>query len=326
MLIPAQAIDQFCQQSEPPVKNIPSKQRSTSQPKDLAALRQAYQGWSNTPDPFSRLTRRLSTTLSLETQLGILAEELGEIIPFDALNYRHQIAHRDFVYATGIGGPHRCEYRLNLEGVCYGTLTLNRRSKFSDDELQGIEMIISAAICPLRNACQFIAIEQAALTDSLTSIPNKRALDEHLQRASLLAQRHAEEYTLILCDLDRFKKVNDQHGHVVGDHLLQLTAEALEAAIRNSDSAYRFGGEEFAILLPHTDEEEARDVADRVRSAVANLRVDCGGTELSVTISCGVARYMPGEAPGQWIARADEALYRAKDQGRNCTRVFATIR
>lgn len=148
------------------MKKIPSIQRNTTQPEDLAALRQAYHGWSNTPDSFARLTRRLSTTLSLETQLGILAEELGSIIPFDALNYRHQIARRGFVYATGMGGPHRCEYRLNLEGVCYGTLTLHRRQKFSDDELQGIEMFISAAICSLRNACQFLAIEQAALTST----------------------------------------------------------------------------------------------------------------------------------------------------------------
>lgn len=254
-----------------------------------------------------------------------MAEEMRGTIPFDALNYRHQIAHRDFVFATGIGGPHRCEYRLTLEGICYGTLTLNRRQRFSDEELQGIEMFISAAICPLRNACQFIAIEQAALTDALTAIPNKRALDEHLQRASSLSARHGEEYSLILCDLDHFKAVNDQHGHVVGDHVLQRTAEVIANALRNSDSVYWFGGEEFAILLPHTGEQEARDVADRVRKAIAQLTVDCGGTELSVTISCGVARHLPEEGASQWLARADEALYRAKDQGRNCTRVFASI-
>lgn len=307
------------------MKNIPSIPRSSTQPKDLATLRQAYQGWSSTPDPLTRLTRRLSTSLSLETLLGILAEEISNIIPFDALNYRHHIARRDFVYATGRGGPHRCEYRLNLEGVNYGTLTLNRRQTFSDDELQGIEMFISAAICPLRNACQFITIEQAALTDALTSIPNKRALDEHLERASLLSDRHREEYSLILCDLDHFKTVNDQQGHVVGDHLLQLTAEAIENAIRNSDSVYRFGGEEFAILLPHTGEQEAKEVADRVRATVARLRIDCGNKELSTTISCGVARHLSGESAPDWITRADEALYRAKAQGRNCTRVFASI-
>ncbi len=307
------------------VKNIPSIQRTTSQAKDLAALRQAFQGWKDAPDPLTRLTRRLSTTLSLETQLGILAEEMNASIPFDALSYHHQIAHRDFVFATGMGGPHRCEYRLSLEGVHYGTLTLNRRQKFSEEELEGIEMIISAAICPLRNACQYIAIEQTALTDALTSIPNKRALDEHLERASRLSDRHGEEYALILGDLDHFKSVNDEYGHVVGDHLLRLTAEAIGSTIRNSDSVYRFGGEEFAVLLPHTGEQEARDVADRIRRAVSSLRVDCGGTDLSVTISCGVARHLAEEGASQWIARADEALYRAKAQGRNCTRVFASI-
>ncbi len=307
------------------VKNIPSIQRTTSQAKDLAALRQAFQGWKDAPDPLTRLTRRLSTTLSLETQLGILAEEMNASIPFDALSYHHQIAHRDFVFATGMGGPHRCEYRLSLEGVHYGTLTLNRRQKFSEEELEGIEMIISAAICPLRNACQYIAIERTALTDALTSIPNKRALDEHLERASRLSDRHGEEYALILGDLDHFKSVNDEYGHVVGDHLLRLTAEAIGSTIRNSDSVYRFGGEEFAVLLPHTGEQEARDVADRIRHAVSSLRVDCGGTDLSVTISCGVARHLAEEGASQWIARADEALYRAKAQGRNCTRVFASI-
>lgn len=308
------------------MKNIPSIQRSTTQPKDLAALRQAYEGWSSTPDLLTRLTRRLSTTLSLEKQLGILGEEMRSVIPFDSLNYRHQIARRDFVYATGVGGPHSCEYRLNLEGANYGTLTLNRRQRFSEEELQGVEMVLSAAICPLRNACQYISIEQAALTDALTSIPNKRALDENLQRTSLIADRHGGEYSLILCDLDHFKAVNDQHGHVVGDHVLRLTAEALEASIRNSDSVYRFGGEEFAILLPHTGEREARDVADRVRMAISDLRVDCGGIELSVTVSCGVARHLAEDEASKWIARADEALYRAKAQGRNCTKVFATIR
>ncbi|MCM0612229.1 GGDEF domain-containing protein [Marinobacter sediminum] len=307
------------------MKHIPSIQRPGSQPQKLAALRQAHQDWNSAPDVFTKLTRRLSTTLSLETQLGILAEELGSIVPFDSLNYHHRVARRDFVFATGMGGPHRCEYRLNLEGVSLGTLTLHRRQKFSEEELQGIEMIIGAAICPLRNACQYLAIEQASLTDSLTGIPNKRAMDESLERTTQLADRHHEDYSLILCDLDHFKSVNDNHGHVVGDHLLQLAAEALERSLRTSDTVYRFGGEEFAILLPHTNDEDAKDVADRIRKAVCDIEIDCGGTKLSITASCGVAMHIEEELPGQWVARADEALYRAKSQGRNCTRVFASI-
>jgi len=308
------------------VKNISSVQQSDSQPRMLAALRQAHQNWNATPDVLTRLTRRLSTTLSLEIQLGILAEELGQLVPFEALHYRHQIARQDFVFATGMGGPHRCEYRLGLEGEDFGTLTLCRRRKFSEEELQGVEMIIGAVICYLRNACQFLAIEQAAHTDVLTGIANKRAMNDALQRSSLLADRYGEQYSLILCDLDHFKAVNDNHGHVVGDHLLKTAARALEQSLRTSDSVYRFGGEEFAILLPHTDEKNARDVADRVRTAIAGIRVDCGDSGVSVTASCGVAMYLEGETPEQWLARADEALYRAKAQGRNCTRLFATIR
>ncbi|PHQ24123.1 GGDEF domain-containing protein [Marinobacter guineae] len=307
------------------MKNIPSIHKSSSQPQKLAALRQAHQDWNNTPDVLTRLTRRLSTTLSLEQHLAILAEELGAIVPFDTLNYRHQIGKQDFVYTTGMGGPHRCEYRLSLEGVNYGILVLHRKQRFSEQELAGVEMILSAAICPIRNACQFIAIEQASLTDSLTGIPNKRAMVDALQRASLLSERHGEPYSLILCDLDHFKAVNDTHGHVVGDHLLQIAAAELEKAVRTSDSVYRFGGEEFAILLPHTPEQDAKDVADRIRSAIAGIRIDAGEKELNITTSCGVATFLPKESSQEWLARADEALYRAKHQGRNCTRVFATI-
>lgn len=307
------------------MKNIPSIQQRASQPQKLAALRQAHQDWNNSQDILTRLTRRLAATLSLEQQLAILADELVQVVPFGMLNYRHRIGKQDFVYATGQGGPHRCEYRLGLEGVNYGTLTLQRRQRFSEQELQGIEIILGAAICPIRNACLYATIEQASLTDSLTGVPNKRVLDDALQKASVLSERHSQPYSLILCDLDHFKSVNDTHGHVVGDHLLQVAASELEKSVRTSDSVYRFGGEEFAILLPHTDELSAREVAERVRKAILAIRVDAGEKELYVTTSCGVATFLAKESAEAWLARADEALYRAKRQGRNCTRVFATI-
>lgn len=307
------------------MKHIPSINKSGPQPQKLAALRQAHRDWNETPDVLTRLTRRLSTTLNLETQLAILAEEIASVVPYDSLTYRHTIATRDFVYATGMGGPHRCDYRLNLEGNFYGTLSLSRRQKFTDQELEGIELMLAAAICPIRNACQFITIEQASLTDSLTGVPNKRALDEALARASCLGERHGEQYSLILCDLDYFKQVNDQYGHVVGDHILKLAAAEIQKAVRNSDSVYRFGGEEFAILLPHTDETNARDVGDRIRAFINTILVNCGDSDVTVTASCGVANRLTDETADQWLARADEALYRAKAHGRNCTRVFATI-
>ncbi|MBJ6138015.1 GGDEF domain-containing protein [Marinobacter litoralis] len=307
------------------MKNLTSIQSSTSKPAKLAALRQAFQTWSQEPDPLARLTKRLSTTLSLENQLEMIAEEISAIIPFDSMQYRHRIARREFVFSTGVGGPHRCEYRLSLEGSHYGLITFHRRQRFSDDELAGFEMMLSAVVCPLRNACQFIAIEQAALTDSLTGIGNKRALQEELTRASSLSDRLDASCSLILCDLDHFKRINDTHGHVVGDHILSKAAEKIERAIRNSDSVYRFGGEEFAVLLPHTDIQEAKTVAERIRVALESIRVDGGETPITVTGSCGIATHLTNEPTEQWLARADEALYQAKACGRNCSRIFASI-
>ena len=295
------------------------------QPQKLAELRQSSEQWNCEPGILNRLLRRLSATLKLDAQLTILAEEMVQVVPFDAFQYRHQLARQEFVFTTGMGGPHRCEYRLNLEDENFGTLSLHRRTRFSSDELQAIEMLISAAIFPVRNACQFSAMKQASLTDSLTGIGNKRAMNEALQKAQLVADRHNETYSLILCDLDHFKTINDSCGHVTGDIVLKRVTEVLEFTVRSSDSVYRFGGEEFAVLLPHTDQCAAVDVAERIRSAIEAIKIDCGRHSVAVTTSCGVALHRAGENSGQWLARADEALYRAKDQGRNCTRVFATI-
>jgi len=291
----------------------------------LATLMETQKNWAESPDVLTRLTRRLSTTLSLTTQMGIIAEEVVSVIPFDCMTYRHQIGSQDFVYATGKGGPHRCDYRLNLEGQFYGSLTFSRRRRFTATELEGLELVLSAVICPIRNACQYLTVEQAALTDALTGIPNKRAMSDALARATSLGNRHGQQTSLILCDLDHFKTINDQHGHVVGDHVLQLAAKEMQNAIRTSDEVYRFGGEEFAVILPRTNDADARAVADRIRQFISTIRIHCGESIIAVTTSCGVAMRLPEEDSKQWLARADEALYRAKDNGRNCTRVFAAI-
>lgn len=308
------------------MKHISSMTRPGNQPQKLAALKQAWQEWNNSPDVLIRLARRLATTLSLEDQLGVLAEEMADIVPFEAMMYRHTIARQEFVFRTGMGGPHRAEYRLSLEGELYGYLELHRRTRFSEEELEAIEVFIGAAICPIRNACRFIALEQMTLTDTLTGVPNRRALDEDLGRICHLANRHNENHSLILVDLDHFKAVNDTHGHLIGDQVLRMSADGLTRTLRNSDRVYRFGGEEFAVLLPHTDAPHAREAAERIRLALASLALDrLVGAPLCITASCGVATHLAGESPEQWLARADEALYRAKQAGRNQTRVFPAI-
>lgn len=291
----------------------------------LQQLRQARARWASDNDPVARLQRRLATTLQLEQLLAIFAEELGALVPYGQLTYRHRIGSEQLVFSTGLGGAHRCDYQLNLEGSHYGALSITRRKRFAEVELEAIEFLLGLLIVPLRNACQYTEVQHAALTDALTGIPNKRALDEALNRDCSLGDRHGDACTLILVDLDHFKNINDNWGHVIGDHILQASALALRGAVREGDSLFRFGGEEFAILLPHTDFEQARQVAERIRGAIAALRVPCGKDTVRVTASAGVATRRQGERPQEWVARADDALYRAKSAGRNCVRLAHAI-
>ena len=283
------------------------------------AFEQSFQNWNEARNLFVRLHKRLSTTLCLETQLNIFAEEAATVVAFDSMNYRHRINRQDFETSVGLGGPHCCKYQLSLEGCDYGQISFYRRHKFSADELSVLENLIAAMIFPLRNACRFVCMEQAALTDALTGVGNKRAMNEDLSRATALANRHATPWSLVICDLDHFKRINDTYGHLIGDRVLTLAAEQIERSLRASDTVYRFGGEEFAILLPHTDQKDAKEVADRIRTAINTITLEVDKGVIGVTASCGVAKHAKDEDFNDWLARADHALYLAKNHGRNLT-------
>jgi diguanylate cyclase (GGDEF)-like protein len=156
-----------------------------------------------------------------------------------------------------------------------------------------------------------------ARVDSLTSIANRRALEEALAAEISRAQRFAHELALILLDLDHFKRTNDTHGHAAGDRLLREVARLLASGARQGDTVARWGGEEFVVVLPETDLEGARLLAERLRLEVGT--VSLGSTRVST--SCGVAALLPGDTVETLLAAADAALYRAKENGRNRTEV-----
>ena len=161
--------------------------------------------------------------------------------------------------------------------------------------------------------------ERAAMFDGLTGIHNRRWLDETLHR---LVERHDREqapFCLSLIDIDHFKKFNDGHGHDAGDAVLAAVASVLSQTLRPTDLVARFGGEEFVILFPETDLDDAVAAADRVREAVAVTDVTMPGGAIlpRVTISMGVARLRPGQEPAGLLKAADVAMYEAKKGGRN---------
>lgn len=170
--------------------------------------------------------------------------------------------------------------------------------------------------------CTAPAIETArlarlAVTDDLTRAFNYRYHVNRLAEEVGRARRYNQRFSLLMLDLDHFKKVNDGWGHLIGDHVLRGFVERVRHEVRESDVLIRRGGEEFALLMPATLEEEAQQVAERIRAAVDSGPIEADWAKVPLTVSVGVATWQDDEGPTELEARADQALYRAKENGRN---------
>jgi diguanylate cyclase (GGDEF)-like protein len=167
------------------------------------------------------------------------------------------------------------------------------------------------------------AIERLARTDALTGLANRRTLDEAFRREIPRAERRSEPLSIIMADLDDFKSINDQYGHATGDQVLASAAAVFGKQLRPYDLASRYGGEEFALLLPGTSAEDAVTIAERIRKQIGKLQL--AACPRQITISLGVATWRQGESADRLVARADGALYEAKNAGRNRVEAASTI-
>lgn len=159
----------------------------------------------------------------------------------------------------------------------------------------------------------------ASRVDPLTECKNRRALDEDLEAIVSNASRYDQTWALGILDVDHFKAFNDAFGHVRGDEALRLVASAIAQSLRRGDTVYRYGGEEFVVLLAGQDAAGARTALERARKAVEELSVTAapGASSPVVTVSAGGSVFRPGMTPGAWLAEADAVLYEAKRGGRN---------
>jgi diguanylate cyclase (GGDEF)-like protein len=161
-------------------------------------------------------------------------------------------------------------------------------------------------------------LQKLAVTDGLTSLFNARHFFTQLELEVDRASRYKHPLALLLIDIDHFKDYNDTYGHLEGDKVLVRFSQILGSCLRANDSAYRYGGEEFTVILPETGAEEARTVAQRIRAAVeAEIFALHTGRSVSKTISIGVTEYCPPEEMTAFINRADAAMYLSKQNGRN---------
>ena len=163
-------------------------------------------------------------------------------------------------------------------------------------------------------------LEEVALTDRLTGAWNRRKFEETAEQEILRSQRYREAVSILLIDIDFFKQINDEHGHLLGDQVLVEVVERIQQNLRVVDSIYRWGGEEFAVLLPCSTSEAALAAAEKLRREMANKPMS--SLQLILTVSIGVAEFMSEDTLESWLKRADDALYQAKKSGRNKVVLF----
>ncbi|VVN37603.1 hypothetical protein PS645_05194 [Pseudomonas fluorescens] len=262
-----------------------------------------------------QLSLQLQTSLEPQRILGLFFREIQRLVPLDALSYTHKAS--DLRLEFGVRGHHSVSYSLSHEGEHLGELVFRRNQRFNVQEQANLESLLSALLYPMRNTLLYRAATQSALRDPLTDTGNRIAMDQTLQREIEMSRRHLQPLSLLMLDIDHFKHINDTHGHSAGDDVLRAVAASIKSQLRNVDMVFRFGGEEFLILLSNTGREAAAIVGERLRFAAQARNYSADGNTIELTVSLGCSTLMPGESSESLLRRADSALYVAKREGRN---------
>lgn len=263
----------------------------------------------------------VGSAVRLEASLPGKELDLGKAVVFDAAWRARGLACLKVI-------PLRAEPLKAGDAAVLGTLVIGSTEGgvFDQERMRQLELVALQAGEAVQRARLFDATERLATTDGLTGLTNHRTfqgrLDEHLQAA----QRYGRKVSLILCDIDHFKSVNDTYGHPVGDLVLKGVARILAKEARTTDVVARYGGEEFAVVMPETDTAGALVIAERIRERVGKLVTETEQGPLKVTMSLGVATF-PADAgtKAALVERADGCLYHAKRHGRNQSVAAASL-
>jgi len=207
--------------------------------------------------------------------------------------------------------------RLRAESVGLALLTCPDRAGYSAGQIEIGTALAAQGMTAYENARLFAQVERLATTDGLTGLFNRRHFFELALRELALSRRRSGPLTTVMLDIDHFKKINDQHGHPVGDQVIVTVAQRLAATVRGTDVLGRYGGEEFAALLPDTGDDGSGILAERLRAAIGDRPIETDAGPLTVTVSVGVASRDTDMSVAELLGRADRALYQAKDSGRN---------
>jgi diguanylate cyclase (GGDEF)-like protein len=266
-------------------------------------------------DVLIRLATFLQTSLEYQTLLGIFQREIASTVLIDGLVFENSELNINFT--QGQLGVHSSNYQLKAQGDYLGDITFYRTTRFREHELANIEALMGALIYPMRNAMRYRHALDQAFKDPLTGAGNRIALNDNLTREMELSKRLDCDLSVLMIDLDHFKNINDGYGHLIGDEVLKAVVTQIKDCIRQTDICFRYGGEEFVVLLNNANIANARLIAERIRMTVSDLCIPTDKGLLQVTLSTGLAMLKHDDSSNDLINRADNALYQAKESGRN---------
>jgi diguanylate cyclase (GGDEF)-like protein len=263
----------------------------------------------------TQLNLALQRTLDLETQIRVFFQSLASRHGIESLTYR--LDEEGLAFEHGNNKHHSCEFKLVTENEEIGELVMTRRIRLSEEDIRVLELSTISLVYPLRNALKFRQALKSATTDPLTGTGNRGALEEAARQEFENLRRHNRPFSIALIDLDRFKQINDQYGHSAGDTVLKAIARHIQNNSRATDRLFRYGGEEFVLVMGTTNNDGAMINAERLRAMIAGLSCVHEDKDIPVTMSIGVASAHTEDNLAQLLERADEALYIAKAAGRN---------
>jgi diguanylate cyclase (GGDEF)-like protein len=278
--------------------------------------------WAARTEKQLALLQRLIGCAEVETIIERYSRWLSELGLAGGITYHS--ANDEKQLSCGSQFHHSAQYSLQLENSDLGSLTLFRRARYSEQELFELEQSLGYVSRCLQTAKEVHALQEMVTQDPLTGLGNRTYLYDWISREMSRSRRYDSPLAVMMIDVDHFKHINDVLGHLGGDQVLKNIARVFKCSTRGSDLLFRFGGDEFTILLPHTDLQGADEAARQIRLNLSRVSDEDVGfsadqLELRPDVSIGIAVYQAGDDENALLQRADTHLYHAKANGRGCT-------